>query len=234
MKRKFYFGLAFISVLCICFGILGCGGFPVDDTSVEAGEHMNFGSYQGEEIEWRVLDVKDGNVLLLSEYGLDVKPYNEEALPDISWEDCTLRQWLNGEFYEKAFTDEEKEKIILSTSEGFIKYNSRVLGGEYDNLERETEDNVFLLSYTEMQYYIPSYAGDGSDKARCCYPTEYAKSNPELIIYQDVCGWWLCAGRRGFSEGCRPMAVSDLGSINVETDTASMKYAVRPAIWIKW
>lgn len=242
MKRKFYFGLAFLGILGIYAGILGCGeGEPAADSisvPIETGEHINFGSYQGEEIEWRVLDVKDGNVLLLSEYGLDVQPFNETKESDINWEDCTLRQWLNDEFYESAFTDEEKKKIVLSTSEGFPEYNSRMPGGKYAYLERETEDNVFLLSYTELYQYISDdTVAEMSDSNRLCYPTEYTKSNSGMLLNKDACGWWLCSVNQAAPDGCRPMVVTVYGQIQQElgaTGVTSMQYAVRPAVWIKW
>lgn len=240
MKRKFCFGLALLGVLWICAGILGCGkGESAEDSisvPVEIGEHINFGSYQGEEIEWRVLDVKDGNVLLLSEYGLDVQPFHETRGSDIAWEDCTLRQWLNDEFYESAFTDEEKEKMLLSTSEGFPEHNSRVPGGKYMYRERETEDHVFLLSYTELCHYILDDNDDNvSDSKRLCYPTEYVKSNSDLSLYKDACGWWLCSVNQLVR--CRPMVVTAYGHIEQELGeigVTSMQYAVRPAVWIKW
>ena len=74
---------------------------------VQKGEHIKFGSYQGEKIEWRVLDVIGEKVLLLSEYGLDVKPYNDNLSSGITWESCTLRRWLNDEFYEKYQLDKK-------------------------------------------------------------------------------------------------------------------------------
>ncbi|EOS46213.1 hypothetical protein C810_02312 [Lachnospiraceae bacterium A2] len=236
MKRRFYFGLTVFCVLLMCFGLFGCGQSSADTASVpiEIGEHMNFGNYQGAEIEWRVLDVKDGNVLLLSEYGLDVKPYHDSASSDISWEACSLRQWLNGEFYESSFTDEEKKKIMLSTSEGFPEYNAGVAGGGYSYFERETEDNVFLLSYTEACHYISSEMANEGNSVGLCYPTEYAKSSPDIDIYHDACGWWLGAGFRGYADQCRQFVVSPYGKINAEEDASSTKYAVRPAMWIKW
>lgn len=232
--------LSMITVLAVlmCFVVFGCDQqFVRASASKMIGEHVKFGTYQGEEIEWRVIDADDenGKVLLLSEYGLDAKPYHEELSFDIKWEDCTLRQWLNHEFYEDAFTDEEQEKILLSTSEGFPKYNSRVFGSKnYDRLERETEDYVFLLSYTEVHQYISGMHGDESDPGRLCYPTEYAKSNTDMKLYNDACGWWLCAGIRGY-EGKRhkPMVVSVHGGISPEEYVDSGKYAVRPAMWIK-
>ena len=50
--------------------------------SYQPGDYVIMGTYpQGENgevepIEWLVLDVQDGNVLLISRYGLDAKPYN--------------------------------------------------------------------------------------------------------------------------------------------------------------
>ncbi len=228
-----------VSTVLMCLVFSGCGRQSAGSGAASKliGEHMKFGTYQGEEIEWRVIDADDenGKVLLLSEYGLDAKPYNDEFSFVIKWEDCTLRKWLNEEFYEDAFTDEEQEKILLSTSEGFPEHNSRVPGRDYDKLERETEDYVFLLSYTEVYQYINSKHGDESDTERLCYPTEYAKNNTDIKIYNDACGWWLCAGSRGGYNGerRRPYVVSVHGGISQEEKVDSSKYAVRPAMWIE-
>lgn len=237
-KRCLLFRLM-VSTVLMCLLLSGCGQQSAGSgaASKMIGKHMKFGTYQGEKIEWRVIDADDenGKVLLLSEYGLDAKPYNDGFSFDIKWEDCTLREWLNQEFYEDAFTDEEQEKILLSTSEGFPEYNSRVPGRDYDKLERETEDYVFLLSYTELYQYISSTQGDESDPDRLCYPTEYAKNNTAIKIYNDACGWWLCAGSRGGYNGerRRPYVVSVHGGVSQEENVDSSKYAVRPAMWIE-
>ncbi|MDO4312006.1 MAG: DUF6273 domain-containing protein [Eubacteriales bacterium] len=239
MKKKNYvLSMIMMLVVLICFVFSGCGQQSVgsDSDSEMIGEHMKFGTYQGEEIEWRVIDAddKNGKLLLLSEYGLDAKPYHEDSTSDIDWEDCTLRQWLNGEFYESVFTDAEKEEIVLSTSEGFPEHNSRVPGREYIYLERETEDNIFLLSYTEVYHYISNETGDETNPARLCYPTEYAKNNSDIHIYNDTCGWWLGPAHQGYSDKHDPVVVSSHGAIHVEDDADSREYAVRPAMWIKW
>ena len=53
-------------------------------------------------------------MLVISRYGLDCKPYNTEY-EEITWETCSLRSWLNGEFYETAFIPEEKNVILPSS-----------------------------------------------------------------------------------------------------------------------
>lgn len=236
-KKSYLLSVTTMAVVLVCLALPGCGqGTGGGRASEMLGEHMKFGTYQGEEIEWRVIDADDesGKALLLSEYGLDAKPYHEDFSLDIKWEDCTLRQWLNQDFYEEAFTEEEQEKILLSESKGFPKYNTRVPGNDYGRLERETQDYVFLLSYTEVYQYINDTYGEESDPARLCYPTEYTREHTNVKLYNDACGWWLCAGGRGY-EGERhcPCAVSVHGAIVMQEKVNSDNYAVRPAIWIK-
>ena len=45
---------------------------------VEFGRYMQKNDNDMDNIEWNVLDVKDGKALLLSRYALDFKQYNEK------------------------------------------------------------------------------------------------------------------------------------------------------------
>ena len=141
---------------------------------------------QGEAIEWRVLDKKGDEVLLLSEYGLDAQPFDTSGKERVLWKDSTIRKWLNNDFYTSAFSEKEKEYIVLSSSEGFEEYNEPAYltsKKPYGHLERETEDKLFFLSYTELVAYFAEdpYGGYYSDPYShseiLCYPTEYAKQN---------------------------------------------------------
>ena len=77
--------LAALGMVGLCVGLIGCGKSegPVAESTVplERGEHIMYGSYQGEAIEWRVLDKKGDKVLLLSEYGLDIQPFDTSDVP---------------------------------------------------------------------------------------------------------------------------------------------------------
>lgn len=67
-----------------------------------------------EAISWIVLDeVAENSYLIVTEKALINLAYNKEAV-DTSWETCSLRQWLNNEFIETAFTTEEAENIQLT------------------------------------------------------------------------------------------------------------------------
>ena len=61
-------------------------------------------------IVWDVIDIVDNRALLLSHYILDYKPYNETEDRPV-WEQCSLRKWLNTEFYDTAFDSYEKMNI---------------------------------------------------------------------------------------------------------------------------
>ncbi len=83
------------------------GVYSKDTIVAGYGFHeISFGSFHGQDIEWLVISEQDGKKLLLSKYGLDSREYHETSDP-VSWENCTLRSWLNGEFFDEAFSDEE-------------------------------------------------------------------------------------------------------------------------------
>ena len=71
MSRKPYSWLVVVGMISLCIGLSGCGknADTVAGSSIpiEPGEHVMYGSYQGEPVEWRVLDKKDREILLLSE-----------------------------------------------------------------------------------------------------------------------------------------------------------------------
>lgn len=102
-----------------------------------------------EPIAWRVLAAKDGEYLLVCDSILGYDYYDNKENGLAIWSKSTLRDYLNGEFWNLAFSDEEKanvsEKTILSFSE-----STR----EPDEADDQSTDQVFLLSYQEYQKYI--------------------------------------------------------------------------------
>ncbi len=162
----------------------------IDDiTSVDelyVGQHVIFGMYEqnnkvsdGKEyIEWRVLAVTDGKALIISEYLLDSATYNDTK-EIVTWEDCSLRVWMNTTFLNDAFTNEQKQKIALSTvsNSTYNKYDR--YGGN------DTTDRFFALSEGEAVEYF----SDAKD--RTAYPTDYAKYNGCTSSTKNSgAGWW--------------------------------------------
>ena len=106
--------------------------------SIQVGAVIEFA-----EIDWRVLQKTADAVLVISEKVLAVKPYNTEW-EDITWEKCTLRKWLNEDFY-SIFTDEEKAMIAETT---VVNSNNNKFGTKGGN---DTTDKIFLLSIDEAE-----------------------------------------------------------------------------------
>lgn len=195
-----------------------------DISNAEVGDYIKFGQYEQdndtsngkEEIIWEVLDKEDGKLLVVSHEALDVKPYNTEK-EDVTWETCSLRKWLNNDFYNEAFSDKEKNSIPKSivTADDNTIFDT--------NPGNNTKDFVFLLSMKDVDdYFIPT----GTTR---CKPTKYAKVKC-LGMKKDFCRWWL---RTPGEYPDSAVAIESLGAIisfGFDVDYSSI--AVRPALWI--
>lgn len=140
-----------ISLIFIGMVVLGKSvNVSAEPLVVEEKEEIVFGKYGGEDITWIVLRADKGNALIVSKYGLDLQPFNESG-EDVLWENCSLRQWFNDEFYTEAFSKEEKEMIQKTTVPAEDSYWADIDGGE------DTEDYVFLLSASETLKYMSEW-----------------------------------------------------------------------------
>ena len=195
-----------------------------DFGNVSVGSVIKFGNYpqnrkdKKEPIEWRVLAVEGGKALLISQYALDCKRYNEER-KDTSWEECTLRKWLNNDFVNVAFNSEEQNYILLSelTADKNPNY--------YTNQGFDTDDKIFILSVKEVDKYLKS------DIDRGCVPTKFAVNNG---AYQDKnngqCRWWLRS--LGHYSDFATFIHTD-GSVHCIGNYVNFNYgSVCPALWI--
>ena len=105
---------------------------------VNKGDVVKFGNYK-----WYVIDKSDNSCKILCKDIIIEKPYNSEW-KEITWENCTLRQWLNDTFYNE-FNNEEKAmiKTIHNINSDNNQYSTS--GGN------ETDDNIYLLSIDEAR-----------------------------------------------------------------------------------
>ena len=172
------------------------------------GDMVKFGRYPQtadggvEDIEWQVLSVEGGKVLAISRYGLDAKPFDDDSN---DWENSEIRDWLNGEFYEDSFNDDEK---------GIIEFSD--------------PGKVFLLSNEEAEGYFDS------DEDRKCVPTEYAKANGALVSEDGCCYWWLRSPYPDYSNpdySKYVYFVNIYGVVNFY-DVNRGDGSARPALWI--
>jgi len=178
-------------------------------------------------MEWEILDYdkESGKMLCVSRYIENKIAYDQkENNSEISWKDCTLRNWLNSDFYENAFNKKEKALIDVAT---------------YSD-EEDIEDKVFILSETEVEKYYPITDTDSKLDRICALRDGGSRK------------WWLRTPdeERGIPSS-KVALIDGLGDIVVlNADTANWgSYAeghyyndydisvydntVRPAIYIK-
>lgn len=114
----------------------------------QVGNTVTFGQYGGKPIRWRVVDTSGKMKMLLAEEIVLEKPYNELRV-DTYWQHATLRKWLNKEFLQEAFTQEQRMMVMATrrTNEPNECF--------YTNAGLPTMDKVFVLSKRELDQYLP-------------------------------------------------------------------------------
>ncbi|MCR5689552.1 MAG: DUF6273 domain-containing protein, partial [Clostridiales bacterium] len=131
---------------------------------------------------------------------------------------CSLRKWLNGTFFDAAFSSEEQNSIISSTVTADKNPSYSTSPGN------NTTDKVFLLSITEVNKYF------SSDSARQCQGTAYCYAQGAYKDSNGNCWWWLRSPGNGSGSAAD---VSNDGSVrNNGRSVGHDNYAVRPALWI--
>lgn len=243
MKKKVF---AILCVVMCVFMLSACGnnsslGKTVFLDSYEQDNNLSDGA---EPIEWQVVGTRDGHTLLLSKYVLDYKKYNDEYSENTTWKDCTLRAWLNNDFYNTAFSDSDKLRIVTAHNENpdshelYRPWNPNLLATIGVDGGYATDDNVFLLSWTEARDYLDGKVYDdnlleGNNNQKLLGgPTAYTKAQgikvlSALYFMGDCCEWWL---RSPGSRKCDAATVDTFGSI--DDSILNYRNGVRPAILI--
>lgn len=198
-----------------------------------SGSRVYFGHYEQdknplngmEPILWRVLEVADDNLLLLSEYGLICKNYND-TFSNVTWETSTLRAWLNGAFLDTAFTNRERDAIkdTLVVNKDSSVYKTS--GGN------DTVDKVYLLSYDEAQNNAYGFQSGISNKSKSRQMKLVESALAEGYVNKDngnTC-WWLRSP--GITEQYAAY-VFTVGSITESYFVGRRNDAARPVIRVK-
>ena len=200
---------------------------------LQKGDIVHFGSYPQtadgetrEPIEWVVLDTRRGYTLLISKYALDAKPFHFNA-EEVTWETCTLRKWLNEDFFGTAFNGDEQKRIAATVVKADKKPAYSVDPGN------ATHDKVFLLSEPEVEKYF------NNRETRMCAPTWYAEaqgawtSDTYLDTYKTegigTCYWWL----RSPGSSCLLAGLVYYNGIFSSSEVEDENGSVRPAVWAR-
>lgn len=203
---------------------------------MKEGDEISFGIYEQdnntengkEEILWEYV-ARDGNkVLLLSKNALDLAVYNEER-EETTWEACTLRKWLNDDFYNEAFNNIEKTCIISTNLTSAVRSMN---DGEKKVDEVETQDNVFVLGYEDIWTYVnalsrqtmsvTAYAIDKVQKEFPKQTVEELKRDARVWMRDSYTGEPGALGWNGRVDGSFSWNYVDVKA-----------FTVRPTIWVE-
>ena len=214
-----------ISIIVVFLILSGCGMSEEKQTKMnestldklettEFGEEVDFGFYKGHPIKWIVVEEKDGAYLLVAKNTKEKKKYNDEGgstktsdplFHANEWSNCSLRAWLNNDFYKEAFEKAAQDAIVTcDLKNSFIeRYNKS--GG------KDTADEVFILSFAEIKNYLePLNAVSAKGKT-------YWLRNP--------------SGTNGCFAGiCEDSLSSQI--MYMKSDDIESEYGVRPAVWV--
>ncbi len=172
---------------------------PVVKTDVLAWDTIKFGNYWQEDtnedyetnkeddklpICWRVLSVEGDDAFLMADQAIESLPFDEEGSA-VTWENCSLRKWLNEEFIKEAFTEEEQAAIKETTvvNKGNEEYNT--------DAGADTQDKIYLLSIDEAA--DTKYGFEESDKAPF-HRTSPAREAAQTMYSSEAHNafyWWL-------------------------------------------
>ncbi|MCL2020302.1 MAG: DUF6273 domain-containing protein [Oscillospiraceae bacterium] len=196
MKKRI---IAILLSAALILNMTACGSNPA--ISANAGDIIEFGGY-----DWQVLDVQDGKALVLSVRVFTSQPYHDDG-GKITWENSSIREYLNGSFIDDMFTSEEQERIAETSISNKPNQHYETEGGI------DTVDKVFLLSIDEAETYF-------SDNS----------SRIALNADDKASRWWL---RSPGYISTYVAVVFDVGIVSVYGDFAShIVGGVRPALWL--
>ena len=193
---------------------------PVATHAYKVGETVHFGLW-----DWRVLDMRDGKALLITKDIIELQPYHNEWV-DVTWEACTLRTYLNGEFLEK-FSTQEQEKICEIENVNWDNQWFGISGGS------NTKDKVFLLSIEEAVKYFGDSGQFKNKKPDNAFSINDEYNGARTVKFNnEEYTWWLRSP--GFSQD---RAADITGGGNIHLGGFAVYHVdsigVRPALWLK-
>lgn len=185
---------------------------------------------------WRVLDIKNNAALIITEEIIDQRSYHN-SYKEITWADCSLRKYLNGEFYD-SFSDADKSRIVpvINKNPDNEWYGSE--GGE------DTEDRIFLLSIEEVAC---KYFGDSSrllynkgENQRYWFSRKDPNNSKRIARLKDcdeVWWWWLRSPGRA---NVRAAYIHGDGNIGIQGNNVlkgnpidgRCTGGIRPSLWL--
>ena len=180
----------------------------------EEGSILEFGSYMGSPIQWKVMRKDYESMLLLCETGIEARKFDSKSNV---WEKSALRTWLNGNFL-KGWKDSEKRALLSFAKKG-----------------QKMPEKIFILDWGEAAFLFKD------DKKRAAQSSDEAAKSKDVIAKARTTGKppeekhyvWQWLRDSGLVKG-RAAAINPDGVImfsGIAPDSSGI--TVRPAVWVK-
>ena len=182
--------------------------------SAEVGDIIPFGEY-----DWRVLDVQDGEALLVTNRIIEPRKF-DSTLAD-EWEVSELREYLNSDFYDNSFADEEKVRITENdtfTGQGYT-VSDKVFLLEHSQAKEFFADDSDRIAYYDDEavfwWLLPAFLESSS------YGISYVGSSGELSLIGAMTNTY---------GGVRPALWLNLQAISTPTEVTSTEPAINEPV----
>lgn len=129
-------------------------------SNANVGSYVIFGAYEqdgdnengSEVIQWKVMEKKNDSVLLQATVALMARPLGYKK---VTWETSSLRAFLNNDFFETAFSTEEKSQIMTTVVKVEKNpYKNKKISFSEGN---DTKDKIFIWDAPYCAKYQPSF-----------------------------------------------------------------------------
>ncbi len=176
--------------------------------------------------------------MIITEHIIEQRSYHN-VYKDITWADCSLRKYLNGEFYDK-FNTTDKSRIIPVINKN---HDNQWYGS---NGGADTQDSIFILSIEEA---VCQYFGDSSSKLhnpgknqRYWFQRKDENNSKRIARLEPDKGgiwwWWLRSPGR---VNIKAVYIHGDGNIGIQGNNilkgnisdGRCTGGVRPALWLK-
>ena len=197
---------------------------------MKTAEKISFGCY-----DWRVLDIQNDRALIITECIVEEHAYND-VYKDITWADCSLRRYLNNEFYNR-FDAIEKARVIPVVNKNPDNQWYGAKGGE------DTQDRIFLLSIEEA---VCQYFGDSRSmllnpgkNQKYWFQRKDPNNNRRAALYKNGISWWWLRSpgrvniKAAYIHGDGNIGIQGNNVFKGNISEKSYNGGVRPALWLK-
>lgn len=180
-----------------------------DWTFVTQGDIVRLGKWNDKDLIWKVVDEDECKFMLMSIYGLPNMRFHDVRIDAVTWEMCSLRQYLNQEFFDQSFSKEEKCRIVEVENIDYMASETETVVKTYDK--------VYIPSLDEIEHF-----GIETKDLVC-------RSIENNAV---TCEWWLrTMGKSGKS--AKVVDKNGDSERHKRLVYGIPKVGVRPVIWVK-